>query len=78
MLYDYPVLLSHCVSLELFIVYVLEYVNVFSVAVCNKPHRCGNSHTIWDHTCYLPSGRGDIPTLTRAEAGTRLSISEGI
>jgi len=23
--------------------------------------------------CYLPSGRGDIPTFTPAEAGTRLS-----
>jgi len=27
--------------------------------------------------CYLPPGRGDIPTLTLAEAGTRLSDPEG-
>ena len=26
--------------------------------------------------CYLPPGRGDIPALTQAEAGTRLSDSE--
>ena len=27
--------------------------------------------------CYLPPGRGDIPALTQAEAGTRLSDPEG-
>jgi len=27
--------------------------------------------------CYLPSGRGDIPAVTAAEAGTRLSDPEG-
>jgi len=27
--------------------------------------------------CYLPPGRGDIPALTPAEAGTRLSDPEG-
>jgi len=27
--------------------------------------------------CYLPPGRGDIPALTLAEAGTRLSDPEG-
>ena len=28
--------------------------------------------------CYLPPGRGDIPALTRAEAGTRLSDPGGL
>jgi len=28
--------------------------------------------------CYLPPGRGDIPALTQAEAGTRLSDPEGM
>ena len=28
--------------------------------------------------CYLPPGRGDIPTLTPAEAGTRLSDPGGM
>ena len=42
------------------------------------PHRYGNSHAAWDHTqCYLPPDRGDIPALTPAEAGTRLSDPEG-
>ena len=27
--------------------------------------------------CYLPPGRGDIPSLTPAEAGTRLATPEG-
>ena len=38
-----------------------------------------NSHAIWDHTqCYLPPDRGDIPALTPAEAGTRLSDPGGM
>jgi len=51
-----------------------------SIAVSNSPHRCGNSHAIWDHTVlyYLPTGRGDIPAVTPAEAGTRLSDPEGM
>ena len=28
--------------------------------------------------CYLPPSRGDIPVLTTAEAGTRLSDPEGM
>jgi len=28
--------------------------------------------------CYLPPGRGDIPALTPAEAGTRFSDREGM
>ena len=40
------------------------------------PHRYGSSHAIWDHTV-LP-GRGDIPALTPAEAGTRLSDPRGM
>ena len=28
--------------------------------------------------CYLPPGRGDIPALTPAEAGTRFSNPEGM
>ena len=28
--------------------------------------------------CYLPPGRGDIPALTAAEAGTRLSDPGGM
>jgi len=28
--------------------------------------------------CYLPSGRGDVPALTPAEAGTRLSDPGGM
>jgi len=28
--------------------------------------------------CYLPSGRGDIPALNPAEAGTRLSDRGGM
>jgi len=28
--------------------------------------------------CYLPAGRGDIPALTQAEAGTRLSDPKGM
>jgi len=28
--------------------------------------------------CYLPPGRGDIPALTSAEAGTRLSDPGGM
>jgi len=28
--------------------------------------------------CYLPPGRGDIPALTQAEAGTRLSDPGGM
>ena len=32
-----------------------------------------NSHAIYGITqCYLPPGRGDIPALTIAEAGTQL------
>ena len=37
------------------------------------PHCCGNSRATWLTQCYLPPGRGDIPALTQAEAGTRLS-----
>ena len=45
-----------------------------SIAVSNQPHRYGNSRAIWDHTY----GRGYIPALTSAEAGTRLSDSGGM
>ena len=44
-----------------------------SIAVCKKPHCYGNSRAMWDHT-----GRGDIPALTPAEAGTRLSDPVGM
>jgi len=44
------------------------------------PHRYGNSRAIRDHTVlgYLPPDRGDIPALTPAEAGTRLSDPGGM
>ena len=45
-----------------------------SIAVSDSPHRYGNSHAIWDHT----PGKGDIPAVTPAEAGTRLSDPEGM
>ena len=32
----------------------------------------------WITQCYLPPGRGDIPALTLAEAGTRLSDFGGM
>jgi len=32
----------------------------------------------WITQCYLPPGRGDIPALTQAEAGTRLSDPEAM
>jgi len=44
----------------------------------NLPHRDGSSHTIHRITrCYPPPGRGDIPAVTPAEAGTRLSDPGG-
>ena len=43
-----------------------------SIAVRNTPHRYGNSDAITQ--CYLPSGGGDIPALTPAEASTQLSF----
>jgi len=32
----------------------------------------------WITQCYLPPGRGDIPALTPAEAGTRFSDPGGM
>ena len=57
------------------VVFLSKQVSKRSVAVCNQPHRYGNSHAI---QCYLPPGRGDIPALTPAEAGTRLSDPGGM
>jgi len=48
-----------------------------SLAVRKTPHRYGNSMQYGITQCYLPPGRGDIPTLTPAEAGTRISNPEG-
>ena len=48
-------------------------VTVNGVVVRNMPHRYGNSHDVWDHTAFLPPGKDDIPALTPAEVGTRLS-----
>jgi len=42
-----------------------------SIAALKTPRRYGNSHAIT--RCYLPPDRGDIPALSPAEAGTRLS-----
>jgi len=51
----------------------------YSSSQSNLPHRYGNSHAVHGITqCYLPPGRGDIPVLTAAEAGTRLSDPGGI
>jgi len=47
-----------------------------SIAVRNTPHRYGNSDAITQ--CYLPSGGGDIPALTPAEASTQLSDPGGM
>jgi len=50
-----------------------------SIAVSDSPHRYGNSHAIYGITqYYLPPGGGDIPAVTPAEAGTRLSDPEGM
>jgi len=43
-----------------------------------SPHRYWNSRAIWITQSYLPSGRGDIPAFTPAEAGTRVSDSGGM
>ena len=43
-----------------------------SMAVSDSPHRYGITQY------YLPPGRGDIPAVTPAEAGTRLSDPEGM
>jgi len=49
-----------------------------SIAVRNTPHRYG-THMPYEITlCYLPPGRGDIPALTPAEAGTRFSDHRGM
>ena len=48
-----------------------------SMAVSDSPHRYGNSHATWNHTV-LPAGRGDIPAVTPAEAGTQLSDPGGM
>jgi len=48
----------------------------YRIAVRNKPHATahGNSRAIWDHSCYLPPSRGDIPPLPQSiKAGSRFS-----
>jgi len=38
----------------------------------------GTHMPYWITQCYLPPGRGDIPALTRTEAGTRFSDPRGM
>jgi len=54
----------------------IRYKVKWSITVHKMPHNYGNSCAIWDHTV-LPA-RGDIPVVTPAEAGTRLSDPGGI
>ena len=50
----------------------------YSSLQCALPQWQGNSHAIEITQCYLPPGRGDIPTFTPAEAGTRFSDPGGM
>ena len=67
------------------LVLLLVSVSLIVIVVRNKciavrkvatPLRGLGSHGITQ--CYLPPGRGDVPALTPAEAGTRLSDPEGM
>jgi len=45
-----------------------------NIAVSNQSHRYGNSRAVYGITqCYLPPGRGDVPAVTPAEAGSPFS-----
>ena len=78
-----PLLLYSCFRLvfimrSLYWVMITHKVYGYSSLQSNLPHRYGNSHAIMGSQCYLPPDRGDIPALTPAEAGTRLSDPEGM
>ena len=58
-----------------------NYVSNKCIAVCKvaTPLSAMGTHMPYGITqCYLPPGRGDIPALTPAEAGTRLSDPGGM
>jgi len=47
--------------------------------VCNRNHTATGNHIPYGITqCYLPSGNGDFPAFTPAEAGTRFSNPGGM
>jgi len=49
------------------------------IAVCINTYNAAGNHLPYGITqCYLPHGRGDFPTFTPAEAGTRFSDPEGM
>ena len=48
------------------------------IAVRKVCHTATGTHMPHATRCYLPPGRGDIPALTPAEAGTRLSEPGGM
>ena len=54
-------------------------VNRDTMGVNSLPKTATGTHVPYGITqCYLPSGRGDIPAFTPAEAGTRFSDPRGI